>query len=141
MWKFTISCSLSIDGATRYNDIKRKMGSISNTMLAKSLKELEDDGLVKRTEYLEVPIRVEYEIADSVRSLIPILAELAAWGQLKQRFVFLYRFPFRAGSLRLMIFGTAPSLKRLSEKRVCCQVRQHALFWRLYCVIPAHGSG
>ncbi|MCC8102299.1 MAG: helix-turn-helix transcriptional regulator [Clostridiales bacterium] len=41
-WKMSILCSLSNDGATRYNDIKRKMGSISNTMLAKSLKELED---------------------------------------------------------------------------------------------------
>ncbi|MCC8069091.1 MAG: helix-turn-helix transcriptional regulator [Ruminococcus sp.] len=79
-WKMSILCSLSNDGATRYNDIKRKMNGISNTMLAKSLKELEDDGLVKRTEYLEVPIRVEYEITDDVRSLIPILMELAVWG-------------------------------------------------------------
>ncbi|MCD8317123.1 MAG: helix-turn-helix transcriptional regulator, partial [Eggerthellaceae bacterium] len=70
----------SNDGATRFNDLKRKMGGISNTMLVKSLKELEEAGLVKRTEYMEVPIRVEYEITDSVRSLIPILAELAAWG-------------------------------------------------------------
>lgn len=76
----SILCSLSNDGPTRYNDIKRKMGSISNTMLAKSLKELEEDGLVKRSEYMEVPIRVEYEITDSVRSLIPILMELAVWG-------------------------------------------------------------
>ncbi|MCD7724717.1 MAG: winged helix-turn-helix transcriptional regulator [Clostridiales bacterium] len=79
-WKMSILCSLSNDGSTRYNDIKRKMGNISNTMLAKSLKELEEDGLVKRTEYVEVPIRVEYEITDSVRSLIPILTELAVWG-------------------------------------------------------------
>ena len=79
-WKMSILCSLSNDGPTRYNDIKRKMGSISNTMLAKSLKELENDGLVKRTEYLEVPIRVEYEITDAVRSLIPILVEFAVWG-------------------------------------------------------------
>ena len=79
-WKMSILCSLSNDGATRYNDIKRKMGSISNTMLAKSLKELEDDGLVKRTEYMEVPIRVEYEITDLVRSLMPIMTELALWG-------------------------------------------------------------
>lgn len=79
-WKMAILCSLSNDGATRYNDLKRKMGSISNTMLTKSLKELEEDGLVKRTEYMEVPIRVEYEITDAVRSLIPILTELALWG-------------------------------------------------------------
>lgn len=79
-WKMSVICSLANDGATRYNDIKRKMNGISNTMLAKSLKELEDDGLVKRTEYLEVPVRVEYEITDAVRALIPILTELAVWG-------------------------------------------------------------
>ncbi|MCD7894595.1 MAG: helix-turn-helix transcriptional regulator [Erysipelotrichaceae bacterium] len=79
-WKMSIICSLSNDGATRYNDLKRKMNGISNTMLAKSLKELEEDGLIKRTEYTEVPIRVEYEITDAVRSLIPILTELAIWG-------------------------------------------------------------
>ncbi|MCD8214196.1 MAG: helix-turn-helix transcriptional regulator [Clostridiales bacterium] len=79
-WKISILCSLANDGATRYNDLKRKMGGISNTMLAKSLKELKQDGLVKRSEFMEVPIRVEYEITDSVRSLIPILSELALWG-------------------------------------------------------------
>ncbi len=79
-WKMSILCSLSQDGATRYNDLKRKMNGISNTMLAKSLKELEEDGLVKRTEYMEVPIRVEYEITDSVRALKPILTDLAVWG-------------------------------------------------------------
>ncbi|MCC8015726.1 MAG: helix-turn-helix transcriptional regulator [Eubacterium sp.] len=85
-WKISILCSLANDGATRYNDLKRKMSGISNTMLAKSLKELEQDGLVKRSEYMEVPIRVEYEITDSVRSLIPILSELALWGNsLKSR--------------------------------------------------------
>ncbi len=78
-WKMPIICSLWNDGPTRYNDIKRKMNGISNTMLAKSLKELENDGLVKRTEYLEVPIRVEYEVTDAVTSLVPILTELAAW--------------------------------------------------------------
>lgn len=76
----SIICSLSHDGKTRYNDLKRKMNGISNSMLAKSLRELEDDGLIKRTEYMEVPIRVEYEITDSVRVLMPILAELAVWG-------------------------------------------------------------
>ena len=79
-WKMAILCSLSHDGTTRYNDLKRKITGISNTMLAKSLKELEDDRLVKRTVYSEVPIRVEYEVTDAVRSLMPILTELAVWG-------------------------------------------------------------
>ncbi len=79
-WKMSILCSLAVDGPTRYNDIKKKMQGISNTMLSKTLKELEEDGLVKRTEYLEVPVRVEYETTEKVRTLTPILSELAAWG-------------------------------------------------------------
>ena len=78
-WKMSIICSLSTSGAVRYNDLKRKMQGISNTMLAKSLKELEDDGLVKRKEYLEVPIRVEYEATEAVARLLPIITEFAIW--------------------------------------------------------------
>lgn len=78
-WKISIICSLSADGPTRYNDIKRKMKGISNTMLAKSLKELEESGLIKRVEYMEVPIRVEYEITEKTNELLPILYQLAGW--------------------------------------------------------------
>ena len=48
-------------------------------MPAKSLKEPEDAGLVLRREYLEVPVRVEYEITDAARGLMPILSQLAQW--------------------------------------------------------------
>ena len=78
-WKLSILCSLMVDGSTRYNDLKRKMNGISNTMLAKSLKEMEEDGLVTRTEYLEVPIRVEYNITEKTTALGAILTQLAQW--------------------------------------------------------------
>ena len=78
-WKTAILCSLTADGPTRYNDLKRKMNGISNTMLAKSLKELEEAGLIARKEYLEVPVRVEYTVTDRTRELMPILGELAKW--------------------------------------------------------------
>ena len=78
-WKISILCSLMVDGATRYNDLKRKMNGISNTMLAKSLKEMEEDGLVSRTEYLEVPIRVEYAVTERAKALGPILVQMAHW--------------------------------------------------------------
>lgn len=78
-WKLSILCSLSVDGPTRYNDLKRKMQGISNTMLAKTLKELENDGLVKRTEYMEVPVRVEYGITELTTELLPILYSLGNW--------------------------------------------------------------
>lgn len=78
-WKLSILCSLSVDGKVRYNDLKRKITGISNTMLAKSLRELEEYGLVKRSEYMEVPIRVEYEVTDKTKELFPILMQLAQW--------------------------------------------------------------
>lgn len=55
------------------------IAGISNTMLEKSLRELEEYGLVKRSEYMEVPIRVEYEVTDKTKELFPILMQLAQW--------------------------------------------------------------
>ena len=78
-WKLDILCSLSVDGTVRYNDLKRKISGISNTMLSKSLQELEVDGLIRRTEYLEVPVRVEYDATDKAKELSPILVQLAQW--------------------------------------------------------------
>ncbi len=79
-WKIAILCSLTSNGATRYNELKRNIKGISNTMLAKALKELEQSGLVKRTEYMEVPIKVLYETTELVHDLQPIMLELAKWG-------------------------------------------------------------
>lgn len=83
-WKMSLLCSITADGPIRYNDLKRRMSGISNTMLAKSLKELEEAGLIVRKEYLEVPVRVEYEVTGKTRNLLPILGELAAWAASEQ---------------------------------------------------------
>ena len=78
-WKMQILCSLYNNGPTRYNQLKKTLDGVSNTVLANALRELEGDGLVKRREYLEVPVRVEYEITEPCRRLIPILDELGNW--------------------------------------------------------------
>lgn len=78
-WKLPILCSLTANGPTRYNDLLRRMQGISNTMLAKSLKEMESDGLVLRREYLEVPVRVEYELSERAKALQPALEQLIQW--------------------------------------------------------------
>ena len=78
-WKLPILCSLLSNGASRYNELLKNTRGISNTMLSKTLKELEDDGLVERSEYLEVPIRVEYELTEKARQLQPILTDLIRW--------------------------------------------------------------
>ena len=79
-------CSKKIDfsideaGVMRYNELKHKVTGITNTMLANSLRELERDGMVIRRQYPEMPVRVEYELTERCRSVIPILLELKDWG-------------------------------------------------------------
>ena len=78
-WKLPILCSLLANGQSRYNELLKNIHGISNTMLSKTLKEMEDGGLVVRTEYLEVPVRVEYGLTEKSRKLQPILLQLIQW--------------------------------------------------------------
>ena len=78
-WKLPVLCSLSANGASRYNELLHNVQGISNTMLSQTMKELERDHLVLRREFLEVPVRVEYELSEQAKKLQPILAELIQW--------------------------------------------------------------
>ena len=78
-WKLPVLCSLTANGASRYNELLRNVKGISNTMLSQTLKELERDRLIVRREYLEVPVRVEYELSEKSKKLQPILLELIQW--------------------------------------------------------------
>lgn len=80
-WKMQIICALNNQGKQRYNELKRKLDGISNTVLASSLKELEEAGLVERTEYLEVPVRVEYSSTIKADKLMPVLESFSDWGE------------------------------------------------------------
>ena len=80
-WKVQIVCALTNAGALRYNALRAKLDGISNTVLAASLRELEADGLVVRTVYPEVPVRVEYRPTEDCRSLLPILEQLSDWAE------------------------------------------------------------
>lgn len=80
-WKIPIMCSLRLDGSSRYNELLRNITGITNTMLASSLKELQRDGLVKRVQYQEMPLRVEYSITESCEALLPALQIIAKWSK------------------------------------------------------------
>ena len=80
-WKIMILCVIDKDDVVRYGNLRRAVFGITNTMLAQSLKELENDGLVIRQQYDEMPVRVEYSLSDKAKSLIPILLELKKWGE------------------------------------------------------------
>ena len=78
-WKARLICTLYVDGTERYNDLLRKTAGITNTMLASSLKELEADGIVVRTQFAVIPPRVEYSLTEHGKELWPILHRLAHW--------------------------------------------------------------
>ena len=80
-WKVSLLCALHQDGPSRYNELKRKIRGITNTMLASSLRELEEAGLVTRRQFMEMPVRVEYSLTGVSAGLLPILAQLAQWGR------------------------------------------------------------
>ena len=78
-WKLPILCSLSQNGISRYNELLHSIQGISYTMLSQTLKELERDRLIIRREYLEVPVRVEYELSEKSKKLQPIMNDLIRW--------------------------------------------------------------
>ncbi|WP_035769897.1 winged helix-turn-helix transcriptional regulator [Butyrivibrio sp. NC2002] len=80
-WKIMILCVIDNNEVARYGELSRSVHGITNTMLANSLKELEADGLVERKQYDEMPVRVEYNLTDKARTLIPILLSLKKWGE------------------------------------------------------------
>jgi len=78
-WKLRILCGLKVDGTLRYNEIKRRVPGITPAVLSSSLKELEADGLISRTCYADVPVRVEYSLTEKGDALWPVLHRLAHW--------------------------------------------------------------
>lgn len=65
----------------RFSQLEKQVEGISQKMLTQQLRELEADGLVKRTVYPVVPPKVEYELTDKGRSLDKVLKEMNAWGK------------------------------------------------------------
>lgn len=78
-WKPLILYFL-LQGPNRYGALKRAVRGVSDKMLIQQLKELEADGVVKRTDYKEVPPRVDYTLTPLGRSLAEALVPLCTWG-------------------------------------------------------------
>lgn len=79
--KIMIICNLAETTALRYSEIKNLFDPISNRILTKQLRELEQDGIITRTVYPEIPPRVEYSITDHGMTLLPIIDALHDWGE------------------------------------------------------------
>ncbi|MFD2647221.1 winged helix-turn-helix transcriptional regulator [Devosia albogilva] len=78
-WKPLILYHLA-GGAKRTGELRRLVTNVSEKMLIQHLRELADDGIIRRIDFQTVPPHVEYELTDLGRSLAEVLAPLCAWG-------------------------------------------------------------
>jgi DNA-binding HxlR family transcriptional regulator len=79
-WKSVILFRLG-EQTRRYNELSRLLCKVSPRTLTKQLRELQADGLIRRTVYPQVPPKVEYDLTEKGKSLQPVLAAISAWGQ------------------------------------------------------------
>jgi len=79
-WKPIILIRLLVGGHVRFGKLAVLMPDISRKILSQQLKELEEDGLIIRHSYMEKPPRVEYELSERGKTLIPVLKAMHDWG-------------------------------------------------------------
>ncbi|SEL43777.1 transcriptional regulator, HxlR family [Chitinophaga rupis] len=80
-YKARILWYLSMKKVLRYGELSRTLPDITTKMLTQTLRELEDDNLIVRKMYHEVPPKVEYSLSDTGQELIPFIAHLHNWGK------------------------------------------------------------
>ena len=78
-WKVLIIRDL-LNGTKRFRELKKACSGISQKVLTTNLRSMEDDGLVKREVFAQIPPRVEYTLTDVGYSLAPVLNAMASWG-------------------------------------------------------------
>lgn len=79
-WKSIILWHLLTEDTLRFGEIRKRIPNVTQRMLTNQLRELEDDGMLHREVYPQVPPKVEYSLTPLGRSLRPILLALKAWG-------------------------------------------------------------
>lgn len=80
-WKVLILWELESNGVRRFGELRRNLPGVSEKMLIQQLRELEEDDIVHREVYPEVPPRVEYSLTELGRELDRALAPLGVWGR------------------------------------------------------------
>lgn len=78
-WTFLILRDI-LQGTKRFGELQRSLRGISPRTLSLRLKELEEEGIINRTIYSEIPPHVEYSFTEKGRSLLPIFEAMKEWG-------------------------------------------------------------
>ena len=79
--KMVILYCLMEFGTVRFNELKRYLKTVTDKTLSTNLKELEADNLIVRTEYPQIPPKVEYSLSERGKSLMIVLDQLCVWGE------------------------------------------------------------
>ncbi|TGE36178.1 transcriptional regulator [Desulfosporosinus fructosivorans] len=79
-WKNHILYEMFKHDSIRFGEFKKAIPAITNTMLISSLRELEENHLVNRVQYNEIPPHVEYSLTETGKALLPIFYEMFKWG-------------------------------------------------------------
>ncbi len=79
-WKLLIMRNL-MDRPWRFNELRKNLDGISQKVLTDCLRAMEEDGILVRTVYAEVPPRVEYALSDLGESMRPVLDAMRVWGE------------------------------------------------------------
>lgn len=79
-WKPILINAIYFTSPARFGELKRSVVGITQSMLTSQLRELEDDGIIARKIYAEIPPRVEYTLTEFGLTLSPIILSMAEWG-------------------------------------------------------------
>jgi DNA-binding HxlR family transcriptional regulator len=79
-WKMTILYHLSNGGTKRFNELRGLIPEITQKILTNQLRELEEQDIVRRVVYPQVPPKVEYSLTDYGKSLLPVMKLMVEWG-------------------------------------------------------------
>ena len=80
-WTPLIICQIGNFDVIRYGELKRRIPNINERVLSRQLRELEENKLISRKIYDELPLKVEYSLTKIGKTLLPILNELGGWGR------------------------------------------------------------
>ena len=92
-WKPIILYYIGVKNVVRYSELKRAIPSINERVLTRQLREMEDDKIIKRKVYPQVPPKVEYFLEPIGQELIPILVELKGWSEKYNALYKKFQFP------------------------------------------------
>lgn len=80
-WRTHIIYELCRKPYCRFGELKKALPQITNTMLTSTLRDLEQYGIVHRKQFNEIPPHVEYSLTEKGKAMLPIICELAKWGE------------------------------------------------------------